>query len=251
MYTIIQYSPTGNTAYLASKLGDALGTDTIHALEHLNYEDIKPCQHLIIMYAVHAFNAPKVVKDFIKHLPSGKAKYVSLVAVGCNDTWINDAATAEIQRMLTNKDYKVCVQKVIAMPLTLVMAFPEALIKEQIASSDEIIAALAADITACVVVSKDVAFKTKVIKKVGAIEPLAARFFGLELHAKKSCIQCELCVKNCPTKNIKMAQNGKIKFKFKCSMCLRCIYQCPRKSITPYVSKFIPIKEGYDINKYL
>jgi len=43
----------------------------------------------------------------------------------------------------------------------------------------------------------------------------------------------------------------KIKFAFKCSMCMRCIYNCPTKAISPYVSKFLPLKGGYSLDKYL
>ena len=86
---------------------------------------------------------------------------------------------------------------------------------------------------------------------IGRAEPVASRFFGIELHAKKSCTQCGLCVRECPEKNIRMTEEGKIRFGFKCLMCMRCIYNCPVNAITPRISKFIPISKGYSVNNYI
>ena len=86
---------------------------------------------------------------------------------------------------------------------------------------------------------------------IGKIEPLASKFFGLELCANKKCTQCGLCVLECPAKNIQMKDTRKLKFGIKCMMCMRCIYNCPTKAIEPRISKFIPIKNGYSIKKYL
>lgn len=251
MYNILYYSPTGNTAYLAKRLSKLLKTDSIQAIEDLDYKKIKPSRHLIVMYAIHAFNAPKQVREFVKGLPEGLAEKVSIIAVGCNLSWINDGATMDVRRLLIRKGYDISVEKVIAMPLTLVMSFPEELIKEQIKVADIALKNIETDILECKKCGLSPSFKTMLLRSVGKIEPAAARIFGLELHAKKSCIQCGICVKGCPTKNIRHGKKGKIRFGFKCSMCLRCIYNCPTKSITPYVSKFIPIKNGYSINSYV
>ena len=102
-----------------------------------------------------------------------------------------------------------------------------------------------------VVSYKRIQFKSYLLSKIGKIEPVAAGFFGAELYAKKSCNQCGQCVRECPEHNIRLKDNGKIRFGFKCMMCMRCIYNCPQKSITPKISKFIPIKNGYSIDRYV
>ena len=251
MYTIIQYSPTGNTAYLAEKLASKLGADGIYALEHTDYRSVKSCEHLILMYPVHAFNAPKIVKEYVKNLPDGIAQEVSLIAVGCNESWNNEGTTSEPKKLFMKKGCKIGVEKVVAMPLTIVMSFPEEMVEMQLAAAERVMEELAFNIKEGNILSLKGTLKTKVIKAIGTIEPAAARMFGLELHAQKSCIKCKLCVKDCPTKNIRMTSKEKIKFGFNCSMCMRCIYQCPAKSISPYISKFLPIKGGYDIKDHI
>ena len=90
--------------------------------------------------------------------------------------------------------------------------------------------------------------KSRIISFVGKVESPAARLFGLELHAKKTCISCAICWENCPMDNIKQSKKDKPKFGFNCSMCLRCVYDCPTHAITPYISKFILIKSGYKLS---
>ncbi len=251
MYTIVQFSPTGNTAHIANLLNEHLETKELYALEHTNPEKLNKSEHLIILYAIHAFNAPKTVKRFIRALPANKFNKVSLIGVGCNDIWVNDAASKQIRKILEEKSYSIAVDKIIAMPLTFIMSFPENVIKDQIAEANKVIGHIADDIKSKTVNKRNLSFKSQLVNTIGKVEPFAARFFGLELHAKNTCIQCGLCVRECPESNIKMKESGKIKFGFKCMMCMRCIYNCPTKSITPRISKFIPIKNGYSIENYI
>lgn len=259
MFTIVYFSPTGNTAYLAKILSEQLATDQVYALEHaetttLGHAEttsLEPSGHLIILFAIHAFNAPRPVMRFVKALPKGRFKNVSIIGVGCNALWVNSAASLEVRRILGDKHYPILVDAVLAMPLTLVMRFPDDLGRAQVKSATQSIQALAQAIVNEVVSPNGAPFKSKVLSKIGKVESVAARFFGLELHAKKSCNLCGLCVRSCPEQNIYFNGNGKIRFGFKCLMCLRCIYSCPQKAIAPRLSRFIPIKDGYALERYL
>lgn len=251
MYTIIQFSPTGNAAHIARLLGGFIGTDVVLPLEHTDPKTLGISDHLIIIYAIHAFNAPKIVKKFIENIPASIANNVSLIGVGCNTTWINQASSKDIRAILEKKGFNISVDEVIAMPLTLVTSFSDEMVYEQLEEAKKNIITIVEHIKNNTVTLNVYPFKTKLLQKVGRIEPAAAKLFGLELHAKDNCTLCGLCVRECPTKNIKMTEQGKIKFGFKCMMCMRCIYNCPEKAITPYISKFLPIKNGYSLDKYL
>lgn len=267
MFTIVYFSPTGNTAYLAKILSEQLATDQVYALEHteattlghaettaLEHTEaaaLEPTEHLIIMFAIHAFNAPRPVMRFARSLPMGRFKWVSIIGVGCNVLWVNSAASLEVRKTLKDKHYPILVDEVLAMPLTLVMRFPDALGRAQVEKATQSIQVLAQAIVNEVTSPKAVPLKATVISKIGRVESVAARFFGLELHAKKSCNLCGLCVRSCPEQNIYFNGKGKIRFGFKCLMCLRCIYSCPQKAIAPRLSRFIPIKDGYALERYL
>lgn len=252
MYTILYFSPTGNARYIAQQLAQSLSSRVkTFPLEHIDPLQLKKDDHLIIVYAIHAFNAPRTVKRFIKNLPSDQFKQVSLIGVGCNTGWVNGAVSKEIREVLVRKKYTVCVDEVIAMPLTFMMSFPEEVIQGQLMTAAESIEKISEDIKTLHVSQRPIAFKSNLVNFVGRVEPLASRFFGLELHAKKSCTQCGLCVRECPEQNIRMTEKGKIRFGFKCMMCMRCIYHCPVQAITPRISKFIPISKGYSVEKYV
>lgn len=250
MITIVQFSPTGNSAYLAKELAAQLNIHGVLPLEHTNPESITT-EHLVVFYPIHAFNPPGVVKQFVNGLSQGKIKYVSLIAVGCNTVWINHAVSIELRQMIEKKSMTVLVDEIMAMPLSFVMSFPDDLIKEQLELSKNKLKEIATNINGKRQKKREIKFKSHLLHFLGKAEPLAARFFGLELHAKKSCIQCGLCVKECGNKNIQMTNEGKINFGFKCMMCMRCIYNCPTQSITPRISKFIPAKGGYALKNHL
>ncbi len=252
MHTIIQFSPSGNAAHIADLLNKELGSEkAVLALEHTNPITLEEDDHLIIVHAIHAFNAPRTVKRFLRMLPSGLYKHVSLIAVGCAESWVNEAVFKDSQKILSAKGYSLMVQEIIAMPLTFIMAFPEDLIESQIKEATSKVEKIAKAISAEQRTIRSIPIKSHVVNFVGRAESGAAKIFGIELHANKSCTQCGLCVRECPEKNIRMDENGKLHFGLNCLMCMRCIYNCPEKAISPRISKFIPISKGYKLTNHL
>jgi ferredoxin len=253
MIQICYFSPTGNAKYLAEKLSEGLGTEdsTLSALEFLEPKDLTAVEHLVILYSIHAFNAPRTVKRFVRNLPNDLSKRVSLIAVGCTDIWINSASSFAIRKELEKKGYEIAVDEVIAMPLTLVAPFPDKLITKTIREAEESISQIASLIISEAISTRTIPLKSKLLATVGRSEDLAARLFGLELFASKSCTSCGICVKRCPERNIKFNKKEIPRFGFNCLMCMRCIYECPEKAIKPRFSRFIPLKDGYSINNYI
>lgn len=246
MFTIIYFSPTGNTKYLAQQLSDILGTEKVYQLDKIT-DTLPASDHLILMYPIHGFNPPRTVIRFVKNLSTGLYKKVSLIAVGCNDLWVNQAVSSKLRKLFETKGAEIVVDEILAMPLTFVMSFPDDVKKETIKKAEERIIEVAETIKEEIVSKRKVKLHSTIINRVGRLESPAARMFGLELHAKKSCTSCGICWNNCPELNIKPNKKNKPKFGFSCSMCMRCIYSCPEQAITPYISKFLTIKGGYKL----
>jgi ferredoxin len=246
MIHLAYFTGTGNTKYLATKLKDQLGLDN-EQFSRIGQIESPVCEHLIIMFPIHGFNPPRPVKKafdrLIKH-----ANTVSFIAVGCNDLWVNDAVSLSFINRLEGR--KLGLNEIIAMPLAFVMEFPHELAENLVTEATMKIHALKECIDNEIYVHNEVTFKSKVINKLGRIESSAARLFGLELHATKSCNKCGVCFKACSFDNI-CEVKGKPKFGLKCGLCMNCIYTCPEQAIEPYISRFIPIKTGYSLNKYL
>ena len=253
MYTIIYFSPTGNALHLAKLLATHLnGSDEdILPLEFTDPEGLKINKHLIILYPVHGFNAPRTVKRFVKNLPSGLFEHVSLIGVGSMNNWVNGAVSSELRKPLGKNGYQIVVDEILAMPLTFIMNTPEESNIRVIAESEKQIALISKSIREQTISAYKVQGKSYVMNFIGKIESPAGRLFGLELHANNSCTSCGTCWSNCPAKNIQQKSNGKPGFGFNCTMCMRCIYNCPEKAISPRFSKFRPNKNGYTLSKYI
>jgi ferredoxin/flavodoxin len=251
MYTIVYFSPTGNVLHLAEKLAGLLGSDKTEILpmEFVEKNQLKISKHLILLFPIHGFNAPRTVKRFVKNLPSGLFELVSLLGVGCTTNWLNDAASSDLKKVLINKSYTILVDEILAMPLTFIMEFPVEVATKLIAESEKKIENISLAISNEIISTTKVKPQSHIINLLGKAESPAARLFGLELHADKNCTSCGICWSNCPEKNIQQNSLNKPKFGFKCIMCMRCIYNCPEKSISPRFSKFIPIKKGYSLDK--
>lgn len=251
MYSIVYFSPTGNTKFLANQLKNNLGDNKTQLIDMIfcNPKKLQKNDKFIIMFSIHAFNAPREVISFINLIPEGLFKNINIIAVGCNETWLNEAASLKLRKTLENKGYSIGVDRVISMPLTFIMDFPIDTKRTITIEAKNKIKTIANDLKTNKIDEKLISNKAKSLRAIGNFEKYAAKFFGLELHANKNCISCGLCWKQCPSKNIS-EKNGKPKFGFNCSMCMRCIYKCPVHAISPRISKFIPIKGGYCVRDY-
>jgi ferredoxin len=253
MHTIIYFSPTGNVLHLAKQLADGLKSpkEDLLPLEFTDPLQLESNKHLVLLYPVHGFNAPRPVKRFVSSLPPGLYESVSLIAVGFAGNWLNGAVSSDLRKPLVKKGYSIVVDEDLAMPLTFIMNSPDDLNLKLIAESESKIADLSRRIVEKDLSKKEVQFKSKIVNFMGKAEAPAARLFGLELHANNDCTSCGTCWTNCPQQNIKQKSNGKPGFGFNCIMCMRCIYHCPEQAIAPRISKFIPIKGGYSLSKYI
>ena len=253
MYTIIYFSPTGNVMHLAKQLADGLKSpkSAILPLEFTDPEQLESNKHLVLLYPVHGFNAPRTVKKFVKSLPAGLFDFVSLIAVGCAGNWLNGEVSSDLRKTLGKKGYPIVVDEDLAMPLTFIMNFPDEMNLKLIAESEKKIADLCKRIMELDTSERVVPLKSKIVNFIGKAEAPAVRLFGLELHANNDCTSCGTCWTNCPQQNIKKKNNGKPGFGFNCIMCMRCIYHCPEQAIAPRISKFIPIKGGCSLSKYI
>lgn len=249
MYTIAFFSATGNTEFLAHKLQDKINTDTLINISYIEPKTIEKNEHLIIMFPIYGFNAPKEVVEFAKNIPSSSFKKVSVIGVGCNESSLNNSASRKIISILQNKNFYILVNTTIAMPLSFFKSFGDDKNKEIIQNATKKIDFLGINIKNNIKVQNNTPLNSKIISSIGSIEKHGAKLFGKELHVNNKCTSCGICWNNCPANNIYNKRN-KPKFKLNCNMCMKCIYKCPQGAISPRFSKFLVLKQGYDINHY-
>jgi len=252
LYTLIYFSPTGNVFHLTKMLANHLDSygAVMLPLESVDADQLTNNEHLVLLYPIHGFNAPRNVRRFVKRLPPSLYSTVSIIGVGCTTHWVNDAASSDLRKLFTKNEYPIVLDEILAMPLTFIMSFPDELAYKLIAESENMIKGMGVSLIEGEKTELRVKGKSRLLSFFGKAESFASRLFGLELHAKKNCNSCGTCWHNCPVKNIKRNSNGKPRFGFECLMCMRCIYNCPQKAISPRFSKFLPIKNGYSFSQY-
>jgi ferredoxin len=253
MFTIVYFSPTGNAKYLALKLAEVMGIDEdeVLPLEFIDPESLKINQHLVLFYPVHGFNAPRTIKRFVRSLPPGLFESVSMINVGFAGNWLNEAVSVDLRRPLEKKGYSILLDEALPMPLTFIMNSPHEMNLRLVSESEKKVEDLGRRLKEGNSTERRIRFKSRIVNVIGKIETPAARLFGLELYANNDCTSCGTCWTNCPQQNISQKSNGKPGFGFNCIMCMRCIYHCPEQAITPRISKFIPIRGGYSLSKYI
>jgi len=183
--------------------------EDILPLEFTDPARLKSNKHLIILYPVHGFNAPRTVKRFVKVLPPGLFDHVSLIGVGSMNNWLNGAVSSELRKPLGKNGYQIVVDEMLAMPLTFIMNTPEDSNLRVIAESEKQIAVIGKSIREQTVSAYKVQGRSYVTNFMGKIESPAGRLFGLELHANSNCNSCGTCWNNCPESNIKQKSSGK------------------------------------------
>ena len=69
------------------------------------------------------------------------------------------------------------------------------------------------------------------ISPIGILYYFLGRFFLAKTFvASASCDNCELCIKNCPVKAIKLIDERPF-WTYKCESCMQCVNQCPKQAI--------------------
>lgn len=255
---IIYFSGTGNTKILANLYSKEFknrgATVDTFAIEDINNNRIvfNPSKYDLIGigYVIHAFNAPRIVFDFINKMPKSENK--STFIFKCpGDSYAKAGATTMVRNSLKKRGYIVFHEDLILMPANIFIKYEDELSKELFEIAKIKINIFSEQIlTRKEKLQDNTSILRFVTRIISGLESMGSRFFGKNFKVSKSCNKCLICTNICPMKNITF-KNDRIKFGWKCVLCMRCIYKCPNKSISPKIMKFFVLKEGYDIEKII
>lgn len=250
---IFFFSGTGNTKIVAHLLVEKFkdkGIDVgIVKIEDIlkDKSGLEPEKYDIIGigYPIHAWNAPKIVFEFIKRLPESDKKVFIFKCPA--DPFMHGGATTMVRTRLAEKGYHVSYEKMIVMPSNVLIRYNDRLVKQLYNTAVHKTERMVEDILSRKVNLQKNGFLEQIVSRLfSKLEWLGTPFFGKDLSVSKSCNLCEECAKNCPTNNISR-ENDKMIFGWNCIVCLRCIYSCPVSAIRPRLYTFFILKEGYNI----
>lgn len=232
---ILYFSGTGNSKYVAQKIGSITDDQLISINERIKQGNMGLLQSdapFVFVCPTYAWRLPRIVENYIKKVTFSGSKKVYFILT-CGSHTLN--AVHYVEKLCRDKGFDLQGFAGIVMPENYIALYtaPD---KEE---SDAIIAKADAIITQ---VAMDIREKrylpdfndTEGIKGQisSIINPV---FYSLIVradgfHTTEKCIHCEKCAKLCPLNNIDMV-NGNPVWSKKCTHCMACICGCPREAI--------------------
>jgi len=246
---LIYYTGTFNTRYVSKNLKQKLEQQDyeveLYEINPLNNEvlDLSSYDLIGLGYPIYGFNAPYPFLKFVRKqkFPKGVKTFIYK---NSGETYkANDASSINIYHKLKRCKTRIDNEYHFMMPYNIHFRFDENLVKEMLDMDDKLMDILVHEIV------NDIPN----IKKYRAIDRFVTavvklQFIGGDINSffyridKKKCIDCDLCIKNCPTKNIYRNKKNKIRFHHHCLMCMRCSFFCPKNAI------HIGYLEGWKVN---
>ncbi len=254
---IFYFSGTGNTEIITNLLQKELSNLNANVIvmkiETIIKKKIKVKTEkydlIGIGYPIHAFNAPKIVYDFVHRLHNDKGKKAFTLR-SSGDPFLNGGSTKMLRNLLEKKGFDVFNENLSIMPTNVFLQFKDNLNKQLYQLAQIRIKKLAQDIMKRkVFLQKNSIILTIISKLFSFMETTGAKWLGKYMKISDSCIKCFNCVRNCPTGNILLVDDNDdtIKFDRSCNLCMRCIYECPTNAIHFKYFRFFEIKQGYNI----
>ena len=233
MKTAIYYfSATGNSLYVAQKIGDKIKNSELISIPKVvnNDEGIKG-EVIGIVCPIYMYNVPLLVADFIRNIKS--AEYIFLVYAGAGEF---GSGIKDVLKIFASQNLKLSSIFNVPMPsnYTPYGITPEDKQKELFANVDAKVDEI-----------------VKIVEnRQGYITHSTNSFFSTYIHpgilyrmgysrinqmdksftTDEKCNGCSICQKVCPVNNIAM-KDKKPQWKNQCQQCYACLQWCPTESI--------------------
>lgn len=257
---VFYFTGTGNTKKVTDMLQEQLQSYSVQ-VETDPIEDYTKSSKSLdtelydmigLAFPIIGFSAPKIVYDFIQHLPPSLDKKLFLLATGADFISVNYYTFTRLIKILKRRNIDVFYSRIIVMPSNWMVSYNDIFVKQLVDCARMKVLHMCEDLLNdnSRVYTPGVFVKSFSASLSWLERTFGAKQFGLSLRVDKRCNQCNICVKNCPANNIEW-DNGHLKFTNKCLICMRCIYNCPQKAIRSKGYNFTILKDGYDIDKIL
>ncbi len=231
---ILYFSGTGNSEYVAKRIGKAIGDEVVNLFDKIkesDFTEMRSERDWVIVVPTYAWRIPRTVQNWIEKTPfAGSGKMYFAMTCGGNignaDKYLSKLCKAK------DVEYMGCAQ--IVMPENYVAMFytPEQAEALQIIDDAESGIDAAAEF-----IKDEKPLPRHIPTLTDRVESAFVNgvFYKTCVHAKAfyatdKCISCGLCEKVCPLSNVSL-KNGKPAWGDDCTHCMACICRCPKEAI--------------------
>lgn len=250
---IVYYSGTGNTKKVADCFEETFKNMGVSVLKYSVTDPGIPFDKsedlLVVVYAVHAMNAPEPIYCYIDHLSQYEGGRAVVISVsGGGEVMPNTACRVSAKRRLRKRGIDVCYERMIVMPSNWIVETKEALAVRLLEVLPERVDKIVGDLLSGVRRMMRPNPIDRLLSRRGELEKLGTKYFGSSIKCSGSCSGCRWCSSHCPSGNIRMIDDKPV-FGGQCHMCLNCIYGCPKQALSAGALKFVIIKNGFHLKE--
>lgn len=231
---ILYFSGTGNSKYVAQKIGQELQEECLDLFEKIRGRDFSPLSSdkpWVLVAPTYAWQIPRIVRDWLKRTEL-RGNLNLYFVMTCGGSIGNAGAYCKKLCRVKQMNYRGCME--IVMPENYIALFdtPQ---KDEALSIIRKSAGKIAEAILCICDGKAFPQRAVTFKDKMNSSLVNDVFYPTIVHAKKfyateQCISCGLCEKVCPLNNVHL-ENGRPVWGKECTHCMACICRCPKEAI--------------------
>lgn len=231
---ILYFSGTGNSEYVAKRIGKEIQDETLNVFEKIREQDTSKMfskKPWIIVTPTYAWRIPRILQTWIENTKFDGSQDIYFVMT-CGKNIGNAGKYTKILSLKKGMHDKGCYA--VLMPENYIALFTTPSKQEAIRiieQTEDSILEISQLIQRNEAYSKsEISFIDKLSS--GVVNDL---YYPVFVHARKfqvsdACIHCGKCVQVCPLKNIKLEQGIPV-WDDHCTHCMACICRCPKEAI--------------------
>lgn len=235
---LLYYTGTYHTRYLTQLLKERLEKNDCHVtvfeidpLKNVKL-DLSGYDLLGLGYPIYGFNAPLPFLKFLRKqkFPSGIQIFIYK---NSGETYhVNDASSISVIRYLRRNGVKAANEYHFVMPYNIHFRFEDAVVREMLEMDELLLDILVREVLSGIPNIQTYRLTHRIVTFFVKLQFIGGYVNSFFYRVKKDqCIDCGLCIKNCPMQNIIKDPDGQIHFHHHCLMCMRCSLYCPKDAI--------------------
>ena len=237
-FQLIYFTGTGNTKRVLDIAKDTLLKQGHIVNEYDVSKDDIVClsetDAIIIFYPIYAFNAPKLLINYVKKIDKSVNKIPCIIMKQSGEyLFFNRASSIYLTRLLKRRNIVVTNEYHYLMPYSFIFRHSDYMAYRMYSTMENLVPIDLEHFLNHEEAHIDRFFLSGLFAFIFRIQWLGGKLNGIFYKVdKEKCIGCNKCIDNCPNHNITF-KDGEYKFNFSCLMCQRCVMYCPTHAIKP------------------